>query len=96
MVPDNAEAPLFIPLPYRNETAEEKAERERKEQAEKQTRREKLRPTPPTTAPRQPAPASQQTIISNAAEFDRQQPPFRFDLLIFADTVFSLLISLLW
>lgn len=59
------EIPLFIPLPYRNETKEEKEERERKEEAEKQARRGKLRPLNPPTIPRVPPPT--RTIISNAA-----------------------------
>jgi hypothetical protein len=74
---------LFIPLPYRNETAEEKADRERKEQAEKQAKRGKLRPILPP-APRQPplAPQPTRTIISNAA-FNGQQVKIRYSNMIF-------------
>ncbi|KAI6183369.1 hypothetical protein M3Y97_00482000 [Aphelenchoides bicaudatus] len=67
-----AEDPLFIPLPYRNETAEEKADRERKEKAEKDAKRGRLRPIAPT-APQTLPPT--RTIISNA--FNGQQVTIR-------------------
>ncbi|KAI6180593.1 hypothetical protein M3Y98_00737100 [Aphelenchoides besseyi] len=60
VISDNQEEPLFIPLPYRNETEAEKADRLRKEQEEKEAKRNRLR-----TSTLPPVPSSR-NIVSNA------------------------------